>query len=91
MFDDIVTLIHEIDEEHTEETEVFASVESVGQKEFFAAAQTGMKSELKLSVRSSDYDGEPIASVGGRNYEIYRTYLRRDGKTELFLGEKVGI
>ena len=30
MFDDIVILVCELDEEHTEEKEVFATVESVG-------------------------------------------------------------
>lgn len=91
MFDDIVTLIHEIDEEHTEESKVFAELESVGQKEFFEAAQNGMKAELKVAVRTEDYDGERIVSVYGKKFGVYRTYRRKDGKTELFLGEKAGI
>ena len=53
MYDDIVILVHEIDDETTEEKEVFATVESVGQNEFFSAAQAGLKAEFKISSISS--------------------------------------
>lgn len=91
MFDDVITLIHEVDESTTEETEVFASVESAGQNEFFKAAQTGMEAQYKISVRISDYDGETLAKINGKTLNIYRTFLRRDGKIELYLGRKVGV
>lgn len=90
MFDDVITLIHELDEDTNEETEVFATIESIGQSEFYAAAQAGMKAEYKISVRISDYDGEPLAKVDGKTLGIYRTYMRKDGKIELFLGQKIG-
>ena len=90
MIDGTVILVHEIDEETTEETEVFATVESIGQSEFFAAQQSGMHAELKIVVWASDYTGEPLCEIQGKRYNIYRTYMRRDGKTELYLGEKVG-
>lgn len=91
MYDDIVILVHELDEENTEETEVFATVESVGQKEFFSAAQAGFEAEYKISLRIEDYDGEVYVKLDGRNYDIYRTYRRRDGKMELYLGKKIGV
>lgn len=91
MFDDIVILVCELDEEHTEEKEVFATVESVGQGEFFAAAQTGLKAEFKIVVWIDDYDGEVWVKIQNRNYDIYRTYMRKHGKIELYCGKKIGV
>lgn len=91
MYDDIVILVHEIDDETTEEKEVFATVESVGQNEFFSAAQAGLKSEFKISLWIDDYDGEAYVKINGRNYDIYRTYIRRDGKIELYCDKKIGV
>ena len=91
MFDDIVILVCELDEEHTEEKEVFATVESVGQSEFFAAAQTGLKAEFKINVWIDDYDGEAWVKIQNRNYDIYRTYMRKDSKIELYCGKKIGV
>lgn len=91
MFDDIVILVQELDEEHTEETEVFATVESVGQTEFFSAAQSGMRADYRLIVWSDDYAGEQLVKIRGKNYDIYRTYMRKDGKTELYCGKRAGV
>ena len=91
MYDDIVILVHEIDDETTEEKEVFATVESVGQSEFFSAAQAGLKAEFKISLWIDDYDNEVYVKINGRNYDIYRTYMRRDGKIELYCGKKIGV
>lgn len=91
MFDDVIILVHELDDETTEEKEVFATVESVGQNEFFSAAQAGLKAEYKVSVWIDDYDNEAYIKIGGRNYDIYRTFMRKDGKTELYTGKKIGV
>lgn len=91
MYDDVIILIHEINDEETEEKEVLATVESVGQNEFFSAAQAGLKAEFKLSLWTDDYDGEVFAKINGRNYDIYRTYMRKDGKIELYCGKKIGV
>lgn len=91
MFDDIVILACEVDEENTEEREVFATVESVGQNEFFAAAQTGLKAEFKITVWIDDYDSDTRIKIKNRCYDIYRTYVRKDGKIELYCGQKAGV
>lgn len=90
MTDTTVLLIHEVDEENTEESEVFARVESIGQSEFFAAQQSGLRAQYKIVVWESDYTGEGLCEISGKIYSIYRTYNRPDGRTELYLGEKVG-
>lgn len=74
-----------------EKTEVFATVESVGQTEFFKAAQTGYNSEIRISVWNSEYDGQPIAEIEEKRFSIYRKFCRNDGKIELYLTEKIGV
>ena len=91
MFDDVIILVHELDDEKTEEKEVFATIESVGQNEFFQAAQTGLKAEYKISVWLDDYDGEAYVKINGKNYDIYRTFVKKDGKIELYTGKKIGV
>lgn len=91
MADEIIILVHELDEVQTEEKEVFATIESVGQNEFFAAAQAGLKAEFKITMWQSDYSGEQIVMLDGRSYSVYRTFYRRDGKIELYLGQKIGV
>lgn len=91
MGDGIVTLIIAVDEGNEERQEVFATVESVGQKEFFAAAQTGFKAEYKITVWQSDYEGQNIVELNNQRYSVYRTYLRNDEHIELYLTSKVGV
>lgn len=72
------------------ETAVFATEESIGQSEHFAAAQIGMRADIKITVWAFEYHGEKSVKYKGQPYEIYRTFERNDGKIELYLGEKVG-
>lgn len=90
MRDEIVILIWPLDEKTDEETEVFASIESVGHKEFFAAAQSGYKALYKIAVWDSEYDGQPYVRIGENKYSVYRTYKRTDDKMELFVTDKIG-
>ena len=90
MTSEVVTLVWPTEEDE-ERTAVFAEISSVGQKEFFAAAQTGLKPELRVVVWADEYDGQPIVEVGDRRLTVYRNYLRSDGKVELYLTEKAGL
>lgn len=91
MSDEIITLIAEIDAETEEKLDIFGTVESVGQREFFAAAQAGFKAEFKITVWVSDYDGQAIVEFNNKRYGVYRTYLLNDGHIELYLTSKVGV
>lgn len=72
--------------------EVFARVESVSQREFFAAAQTGLRPELKAILTfAEDYQGEQIAVWQGMRYAIYRTYATPSGQMELYLKRETGV
>ena len=91
MGDEIVTLVWPLSREQEERTDAFARIESVGQSEFFAAAQNGLKPQFKATLWEHDYDGQPIVILGGRRYSVYRTYIRTDQKIELYLSEKIGV
>lgn len=91
MNDEIITLISEIDAETEERQEAFATVEGIGQKEFFAASQAGFKAEYKITIWQSDYDGQNIVEFDSQRYSVYRKYPRADGKIELYLTSKIGV
>lgn len=69
--------------------EVFADLQSVGRAEFFAAAQSGLKPEIRAVVHAEEYRGEREAQLGGERYTVYRSYTTGD-KTELYLTRKAG-
>ena len=71
--------------------ELYCEYESVIQSEFFSAAQQGMKSEYKLKVSEFDYEDETIAVFKNKRYSIYRTYLGKDEKIELYLCIQAGV
>lgn len=69
---------------------VFCTVKSVTRAEFVAASQKSLSPSAVVSVFFADYQGETIAELDGKRYEIYRTY-RPDDYIELYLGTKVGV
>jgi hypothetical protein len=70
--------------------EVFCTVESISQTEFFQAAQNGLKAQLKVIMSEFDYSGETVVEYQKR-YSVYRTFLRNDERIELYLTEKAGV
>ena len=92
MKDCVIELIHPGDTAaEDEKTEVFASVEPVGRDEFQAAGNNGYKAEQKLTVWSEEYDDQPEVIFNGERHTIYRTCgPKPDGKTELYIAERVG-
>lgn len=91
MRDDIITLVWPLSGGKEDKTDVFGRIESVGQSEFFAAAQNGLKPQYKVTLWEHDYDGQTIVIVSGKRYSVYRTYIRPDQKIELYLDGKIGV
>ena len=60
----------------TEETEdVFAQVRSIGQSEFYQAAASGLKPEIKFVIADFwDYDNQKELIYNGVRYNVLRTY-----------------
>lgn len=84
----VLTLVHELKDGATEERDVFGTLSSAGQSEFFKASQNNMQAQLKITIWQSDYDGERKAIVNGEVFDIYRTFIVSD-KIELFLGQRI--
>ncbi len=93
--DTILRLVSEIDAQTEECKEVFATVESVGQREFFEAAQMVFNSEYKVTLWLYDYDWQNIVEMESfgkmERYAVYRKYSRSDEKVELYLTDKTGV
>ena len=71
-------------------TEVFALVQSVTMYEFYQAGLEGMKPDFRFHVWLSEYHDEELVDYKGKRYEVYRTYIRKDGRIELYVNEKKG-
>jgi SPP1 family predicted phage head-tail adaptor len=71
--------------------EVFCTIESISQSEYFQASQSGLKSQFKITISEFDYDGETITEYNSKRFTIYRTYLKNDERIELYLATKAGV
>lgn len=70
--------------------DVFAIVSSIGQTEFYQAGLIGLKPEAVYYVKSWEYSGQEEIEVKGERLDIYRTYVRADGRTELYVRKDKG-
>lgn len=70
--------------------EIFCTIGSVQQSEFFGAGRKGFRPQLRVKVFSGDYEGESLIEVDGVRYGIYRTYLNDSDQMELYLEKKGG-
>ena len=67
-------------------------LDSVSRQEWSDAAQTELRPEFRFYLKDSDdYEGEEIAELNGTRYDIYRTYLTRDGGIDLYLSRRTGV
>lgn len=74
------------------EQEILCHIESIGQKEFFAAGQSGINSDLKIVTQAVNYNNESIIEYNGQRYGIYRTYRRNNSdEIELYCEWQGGI
>ena len=74
----------------TSSTQVYCQVDSVTQREFFEAGRNGLNPEFKFTLFFGDYHDEPIVEYEGKQYAVYRTYLPRNDKIELYVQRKGG-
>lgn len=99
MYNDIITLVlktkyvNEYGDWQTQETQrdVFARTASIGQTEFYQAAATGLKPELKFVMADYlDYRGEETVIYRGVYYQVLRTY-RSGQEFELVCTREIDI
>ena len=69
---------------------VFAYVDSVTMTEFYEAGLQGFKPEFRFTVWMSEYNEQETLEYKDKVYQIYRTYIRNDGRIELYVTERKG-
>lgn len=72
------------------ERQVFCSVNSVRQSEFFQGGQAGLKPSYRFDLFRYDYNDEEIVLYQGQRHRVYRTYIRKDDSIELYCQKDVG-
>lgn len=66
----------------------YARINSIGQKEYWSSTgQHDFKPEMVADVFTFDYDGEELAEIDGKRYQIYRNYRQGD-TTSLYLTKR---
>ncbi len=70
--------------------QVYCQVESITQSEFFEAGRNGLNPQYRFVLFFGDYANEPIVEYKGQTYSVYRTYLKKNDKIELYVERKGG-
>lgn len=76
------TIKDEIGNEVTEPvyTDVLCKVSSIGQKEFYDAAISNLKPEMKFIIHDFEYEGQREVEFKGIRYKVMRTFQGRKGR-----------
>ena len=70
--------------------EVFALIGSVSMSEFYQAGLQGFKPDFRFAIWRTEYSNEELVEYNGKIFNVYRTYIRDDGRIELYVNEKKG-
>lgn len=70
--------------------DVFAIIRSASQSEFFNAGENGLKPDKVFDVLMTEYEGQMRVKYGDDYYSVYRSYVREDGRVELYTEKRVG-
>lgn len=73
-----------------ERRDVYCQVDSVTRSEFYEGGRAGLNPEYRFTMFFGDYDGEEIVIYNGKAYSVYRTYIARDDRLELYVERKGG-
>lgn len=69
---------------------ISATKKPIAMSEFYAAAQSGIRPELKLIVHPFEFDGQELVEYDGKKYSLIRTYQTSYDEMEIYLERKVG-
>lgn len=70
---------------------VYCEIDSVTMSEFYEAGKAGLKAEFRATMNREEYSGEELCALNTVRYGIYRTYMTKNGKIELYLERKTGV
>jgi hypothetical protein len=86
----IIDALIKLVEPERQDTEVLATVQSVSMHERGDARQYGYKNAYRFIVYAEEYGEQSEVEYMGEVLSIYRTFMRPDGRTELYAEEKAG-
>ena len=78
-----------ISEQPTERM-VLADVVSVSLSEWSEGGRNGLNPELRFTMFAPDYHGEEILKYKDRYFTVYRTYMARNNKVDLYCERRHG-
>ena len=70
--------------------QVYCQVNSVTQSEFYEGGRNGLNPEYRFTLFFADYSDEPIVEYKSKRYAVYRTYLGKNDRLELYVERKGG-
>lgn len=70
-------------------TGIYCGELAVRSSEFYSANQQGIMPEKVLLIHSDEYDYQEKVVYEDIQYTIYRTYVRADGFTEIYLTQRI--
>lgn len=70
---------------------VYCATSSIGQREFSASIQAGLKAERTIIIDHEEYDGQKEVEYNRKMYSVYRTFVRDDGNIELYCEVRSGV
>ena len=74
------------------EREVFARMDSIDRREFYAGGEAGFRPEMRFTVFQAEYQGEDRLIWNGAAYAVYRTYhVPGTDDLELYVQREVGV
>ena len=70
------------------EKQIFCDTRSITRREFYDAAQAGLRPEVVLRMQKIDYEGEEEIEWRGKVYHVMRTYWDDADLMEIYLEER---
>lgn len=70
---------------------VYCATSSIGQREFSASIQAGLKADRTIIIDHDEYDGQKEVEYNRKKYSVYRTFVRDDGNIELYCEVRIGV
>lgn len=72
------------------ESDCIGKLRSIYEREFFQAAEAGIRPECVIETSAFNYHGERFVKVNKDLLTVYRTFKKGTDKIELYIGERVG-
>lgn len=72
------------------EKDCIGKLRSIYEREFFQAAEAGIRPECVIETSAFNYHGERFVKVNEDLLTVYRTFKKGTDRIELYIGERVG-